>query len=427
MWSIVEYLRKPELVVTVQEWFGIEYDDTYDQIEKEQTFYGQNNISPNLEMRKQYSNYPEHKKQRRKQISDDCASDVKKSQEESVNVDESTGSYQITNKFWYYLFLLGTELGDEIFYATMIPFWFWNIDGAVGRRVVFIWSVIMYIGQVLKDIIRWPRPGRPVHRLQNKWSIEYGMPSTHAMVAVAMPFSVVIFMLDRYQFSATNGFLIAFVWCLIVCVSRIYLGMHSVADVIAGIFLTILLMIPLIPLVDKLDHIILSSTFSPLFVIGIPILLIIYYPCSEKWTPTRGDTTTIISVGTGILMGAWLNYQLGAFQPPEITSTRPYEIIWPTQRMLGLILLRTILGLCGVIATRALGKSIAYAVVCMLLGRDQNEVKASESTLENRDKIIVELSYKFFVYSSIGFIVNCLLPNVFKMLNIGRPDFYTEI
>lgn len=135
----------------------------------------------------------------------------------------------------------------------------------------------------------------------------------------------------------------------------------------------------------------------------------------------------IISVATGILIGSWLNYQTGAFQPPDLSSTRPYGIIWPTIDMLGLMVLRTVIGLCCVIATRAFGKSIAYAFVCMLLGRDQNEVKASESTLENRDKVIVELSYKFFVYSIIGFNVSCLLPNVFKMLNIGRPEFYTEI
>lgn len=133
------------------------------------------------------------------------------------------------------------------------------------------------------------------------------------------------------------------------------------------------------------------------------------------------------SVSAGILVGAWLNYQLGALQPPEITSTRPYEIIWPTQRMIGLMILRTILGLCCVVATRAIGKSIAYALVCALLGRDKTEVKKSENSLENRDKTIVELSYKFIVYGMIGFNTNYLLPNVFKMLNIGRPDFYTEI
>lgn len=135
----------------------------------------------------------------------------------------------------------------------------------------------------------------------------------------------------------------------------------------------------------------------------------------------------IMSVVAGIFVAAWLNYQQGAMQPPDITSTRPYEIIWPTYRMIGLMILRTVMGLCCVIATRAVGKSIAYAFVCMLLGRDQNDVKVSESTLVNRDKIIVELSYKFFACGLIGFNTNYLLPHVFKMLNIGRPDFYTEI
>lgn len=63
----------------------------------------------------------------------------------SESEPESKG-YIITNWAWYYLFVLGTALGDEIFYASFIPFWFWNIDGAVGRRVVLVWTVIMYIG-----------------------------------------------------------------------------------------------------------------------------------------------------------------------------------------------------------------------------------------------------------------------------------------
>lgn len=133
------------------------------------------------------------------------------------------------------------------------------------------------------------------------------------------------------------------------------------------------------------------------------------------------------SVTTGILVGSWLNYQLGSLQPPSIETIRPYEIIWPTYSMLGLIILRTVLGLCCVVATRAAGKSITYAFVCNLLQRDENELAASESSLENRDKTIVELCYKFVVCSLIGFNTTWLLPNVFKMLGIGRPDFYTEI
>lgn len=59
---------------------------------------------------------------------------------------EKVQDFVIENKFWYYLFSIGTSLGDEIFYASFIPFWFWNIDGAVGRRMVCVWCVVMYIG-----------------------------------------------------------------------------------------------------------------------------------------------------------------------------------------------------------------------------------------------------------------------------------------
>lgn len=150
--------------------------------------------------------------------------------------------FVVKNRFWYYLFLFGTELGDEIFYSAFIPFWFWNIDGAVGRRVVLVWAIVMSIGKViyrtyfatnwtsvrfhhimilslyvagqaLKDVIRWPRPAcPPAVRLQNKWSEEYGMPSTHAMIGISIPFSVLIFTMNRYVYSFPIGCTIAFFW-----------------------------------------------------------------------------------------------------------------------------------------------------------------------------------------------------------------------
>lgn len=202
MWSVIEYLKKPELVVAVQEWFGVEYIDSEQtkQIDGEGKLYDQN-VSPNLE-RNRYSNYSEHKKHRRMESDDSsCVSEKSKKDSTNRNSEAAVKGYRITNKFWYYLFLIGTELGDELFYATMIPFWFWNIDGAVGRRVVCVWSVVMYIGQILKDIIRWPRPGPPVQRLQNKWSQEYGMPSTHCEFSNYKKNVFSGFILNKFVFS----------------------------------------------------------------------------------------------------------------------------------------------------------------------------------------------------------------------------------
>ena len=79
----------------------------------------------------------------------------------------------------HYLFLAGTQLGDEPFCAFFFSFLFWNVDGWLGRHLVSVWALVLYGGQALKDVIRWPRPASPpVVQLERKWAAEYGMPST---------------------------------------------------------------------------------------------------------------------------------------------------------------------------------------------------------------------------------------------------------
>lgn len=89
-------------------------------------------------------------------------------------------------------------------------------------------KVVSLLGQGIKDILRWERPGPPVIKLQSKWAMEYGMPSTHAMVAVSIPFSILLYTMNRYQYNVPVGLFIAVAWCTVVCVSRLYLGMHTV-------------------------------------------------------------------------------------------------------------------------------------------------------------------------------------------------------
>lgn len=60
--------------------------------------------------------------------------------------------------------------------------------------------------------------------------------------------------------------------------------------------------------------------------------------------------------------------------------------------------------------------------LCALLGKDKNELRNSENTLENRDKTIVELCYKYFTCGMIGFNTLYLLPNVFKLLSYHTAD-----
>lgn len=119
MWDLVEYLKQPSLVAQIQGQFGIK--DKSNNNKKGIGVVNEEKACSKLEN-----------------------NDAKNSKNLTDLIEHE---YIIENKFWYYLFLIGTSLGDEIFYASFIPFWFWNIDGAVGRRVVFVWTIVMYVGK----------------------------------------------------------------------------------------------------------------------------------------------------------------------------------------------------------------------------------------------------------------------------------------
>lgn len=137
MWdNLIDYLKDPLLVVKVQNFFGVIYKKAR-QNDEASIIYSDRHDREDFDV-KQHKRIP---------------SDTSGSSRSSCETDSSAESSEevvclISNRFWFYVFVLGTALGDEIFYATFIPFWFWNIDGAVGRRVVLVWTIVMYIGKV---------------------------------------------------------------------------------------------------------------------------------------------------------------------------------------------------------------------------------------------------------------------------------------
>lgn len=139
MFNLIEYLKSPELVVQIQEFFGIEY------LNKS---FVEN--SKNIDYENYHKNDEQHKLHKRKNSDESIKSNQSTDNGFSSDDQENPAkklTYKVHNKFWYYVFIIGTALGDEIFYATFIPFWFWNVDGAVGRRIIFVWSTCMYVGE----------------------------------------------------------------------------------------------------------------------------------------------------------------------------------------------------------------------------------------------------------------------------------------
>ena len=109
-------------------------------------------------------------------------------------------NFVVENSLLYYIFSFGASLGNEIFYIVLFSFGLWTFDSYVCRKISLIWCVIMYIGQAAKDLICWPRPASPpVVRLEGRYELEYGMPSTHAMVGVVIPFGMLYYSYGYYE------------------------------------------------------------------------------------------------------------------------------------------------------------------------------------------------------------------------------------
>lgn len=110
--------------------------------------------------------------------------------------------FLVHNKFLFYLFTFGTELGNEMFFIVFFPFLFWNIDALVSRRLIIVWAWNLFVGQSTKDMVRWSRPASPpVVKVEVFYNSEYSMPSTHAMTGTAIPFCLFMLTYGRWQVS----------------------------------------------------------------------------------------------------------------------------------------------------------------------------------------------------------------------------------
>ncbi|KAJ7390807.1 hypothetical protein OS493_022366 [Desmophyllum pertusum] len=321
---------------------------------------------------------------------------------------KNPSSYTNSTAFFHALFVFGSTLGYESFYITFFPFVFWNIDEYLARRTVIMWAVIMYIGQCAKDVIQWPRPPcPPVISVEKRFQVEYGMPSTHAMVGTLIPFCLVYFTYDRYQYPLYVGVIFGVCWCALVTTSRLYMGMHTVQDLLVGVAFAVLLLVTVIPLLDvSIDRWVFTSPNTPIFLIIVPIAMIILYPSPPTYTQTRSDTADILFGSCGALLGSWGRFYFQGLPDPYLGA--PFPIRIPGQKKLIQMLCKFVFGVTVLLPTRAVLKSTVHIVVPWLLAETDPKKKKSVS----------EFPHRFLTYSVLGFITAYLIPQIFAYFGV---------
>lgn len=317
----------------------------------------------------------------------------------------------IENRFLFYLFTFGTELGNELFYITFFPFVMWNIDAMVARRIIMVWAWVMYLGQCTKDLLGWSRPASPpVVKVEMFYNSEYSMPSTHAMSGTAIPFALFYMTLGRWEYPFAVGFSVALSWCVLVCVSRIYMGMHSLLDVLAGVLYSSLILLVSLPALDLTDRFVLHSSWAPVLVLSLPFILALLCFRLDAWSTSRGDTAQILGSGAGVTLASHVNARMGFSRDPLSASIALPNI---TGWMLLMVLVRMLIGVAVLVLTRAVMKTLTLGSLCRIF-----RSSAGGDVRQARQHMHVELPYRYIVYSTVGFNVLFLVPLLFSYLQL---------
>lgn len=319
----------------------------------------------------------------------------------------------IENRFLFYLFTIGTELGNEMFFIVFFPFLMWNVDPYVSRQLIVVWAWVLFFGQSTKDLVRWTRPpSPPVVKVEVFYNTEYSMPSTHAMSGTALPFSLFMLTCSRWEYPFMIGLSLALFWSVLVCISRIYMGMHSVLEVITGFLYSVLILAVLHPLLDDIDTFYLSHSYAPLVVLLVHVGFSLVAFSLDSWSTSRGDTAQALATAVGAALASRLNHQLG-LQPDPPEEALPLTLPLIDRALLARSILRLLVGVAVLLAVRAAMKVVAIPLACKIFGVPSDDVRKA------RQHAQVELAYRFIVYGTVAYCCVFLVPLLFSFLGLS--------
>lgn len=210
-------------------------------------------------------------------------------------------------------FSLITHLGEETLFIVFGLLFFWCIDKLEGYYLLTVGLTGTVINQFLKLIFRIPRPWvkDPEFTIVERARAEatgYSFPSGHTQSAVGI-FAAVA----RWQ-KKTVIRVVCIVLCVLVPLSRMYLGVHTPADVGVSVIVALLLVFGFYPIVRKAVENrkgmrILLTAMTALSLIYLAFVCLYQFPADVDADNLAHGTKNAFTM-LGCILGVWLTYEI---------------------------------------------------------------------------------------------------------------------
>ncbi|KAL5545599.1 hypothetical protein UlMin_005286 [Ulmus minor] len=335
------------------------------------------------------------------------------------------------------------------FYTAFLPLLFWSGHGKLARQMTLLMAFCDYSGNCIKDVVSAPRPScPPVRRItatkdEEDNAMEYGLPSSHTLNTVCLSGYLLHYVLSYTQLEdASLKFVGIFLVCLLVSLiglGRIYLGMHSLIDIIAGLAFGLLILSFWLTVHEYIDNFIILGQNVSTFWAALSFLLLFAYPTPEFPTPSFEYHTAFTGVALGIVTGVQQTYH--QFHHEAVPH------IFTPQLTIPAFVGRMLVGIPTILVVKFCSKALAkwiLPVVSNTLGipiRSTSYIPALSGSINgkkskkadelkqasylqkllfftNQDSFDVDTGIRFIQYAGLAWSVVDLVPSLFSQLSL---------
>ena len=210
-------------------------------------------------------------------------------------------------------FSVVTHLGEETFFIVLGIIFFWCIDKKEGYYILSVGFIGTIINQFLKLLFRIPRPwvrdkNFTIVESARSEATGYSFPSGHTQSSVGVFGSIA-----RYE-KAKWLRAVCIAICILVPLSRLYLGVHTPLDVGVSLGISLVLIFGLFPFIQNCFE---DTNKMRILFMGMIILSVLYGAFVNLYNFPRDTDAENLSHGVanafkllGCTLGVWIGFEV---------------------------------------------------------------------------------------------------------------------